>query len=33
MLGAIYGLQAIIYILHRKFEHIGESFATLCVLC
>ncbi|KAL8280137.1 hypothetical protein RQP46_007467 [Phenoliferia psychrophenolica] len=23
MLGAIYGLQAIIYILHRKFEHIG----------
>lgn len=24
MLGAIYGLQALIYILHRKFEHIGE---------
>ena len=24
MLGAIYGLQAIIYILHRKFEHIGQ---------
>ncbi|GAA5929616.1 uncharacterized protein JCM15063_004203 [Sporobolomyces koalae] len=23
MLGAIYGLQVIIYILHRKFEHIG----------
>ncbi|GAA6007186.1 hypothetical protein JCM11491_003035 [Sporobolomyces phaffii] len=23
MLGAIYGLQVIIYVLHRKFEHIG----------
>ena len=32
MLGAIYGLQAIIFLLHRKFEmvkHISQSLPTL----
>ena len=31
MLGAIYGCQVVIYILHRRFEHIGE-FVALAVL-
>lgn len=29
MLAAIYGCQMVIYILHRKFEHIGEQMAPL----
>ncbi|BGP46627.1 hypothetical protein JCM10450v2_002474 [Rhodotorula kratochvilovae] len=30
MLGAIYGLQVIIYVLHRKFEHIGWMLVYIC---
>lgn len=32
MLGAIYGCQVVIYILHRRFEHIGELFLRACSL-
>jgi hypothetical protein len=32
MLGVIYGCQVVIYVLHRKFEHIGSSFFLLFLL-
>ncbi|GAA5949771.1 hypothetical protein JCM21900_003288 [Sporobolomyces salmonicolor] len=32
MLGAIYGCQVVIYVLHRKFEHIGWMLVYLLAL-
>ncbi|GAA5998220.1 uncharacterized protein JCM10292_001051 [Rhodotorula paludigena] len=32
MLGAIYGLQIVIYVLHRKFEHIGWMLLYILAL-
>lgn len=31
MLGAIYGCQVVIYILHRRFEHIGALTSRVLV--
>lgn len=28
MLSVVYGLQALVFILHRKFEHIGPSSSS-----